>query len=675
MALASVADATPVGAARLSDAAFRTLFEQHPDALLLVDPFADAFLAANRRAGELLRWPPDQLIAMRPSRLHAGERGALVVFTQEVLETGEAWARGLGCQGGDGTRILVEYRARRLDLQGRACVLIAARDLATQRQREARSDADDYVRSGLSEWRRVERLFASIETENRLILRAAGEGIYGVDAAGITTFVNPAAEQMLGWRADELVGRGMHQTVHHSHADGGRYPDAHCPIYAAFREGAVQRRDDEVFWRKDGTCFPVEYTSTPILDRGNLVGAVVVFRDISDRREAEQRLQSALAELSALKRRLELENDYLQEEFREASNYHQIVGDSRAVREVLYKVELVAPTDAPVLITGESGTGKELIARAIHTASQRGDRPLIRVNCAAVPKDLFESEFFGHARGAFTGAVAERVGRFELADGGTLFLDEVGEIPLELQSKLLRVLQEGEFERVGEGRTRRVDLRIVAATNRRLEEEAEAGRFRADLFYRLNVFPIESVPLRQRPEDIPLLAAHFLTKAARRFGRQGLRLSRADVAAMQDYGWPGNVRELENLIERAVIVSTGERLIIDLPGRRPERTPFAPALSPGAEGETPPEMVIDTGTEHAWDPSGTGADGLDRGGLGPQVPRNEQERVALERRMIEQALAASGGKVFGPGGAAERLGLKPTTLASRIKRHGIQVRL
>ncbi len=665
MALASVADATPVGAARLSDAAFRTLFEQHPDALLLVDPFADAFLAVNTRAGELLRWSPDQLIAMRPSRLHAGERGALVVFTQEVLETGEAWARGLGCQGGDGTRILVEYRARRLDLQGRACVLIAARDLATQRQREARSDADDYVRSGLSEWRRVERLFASIETENRLILRAAGEGIYGVDAAGITTFVNPAAEQMLGWRADELVGRGMHQTVHHSHADGGRYPDAHCPIYAAFREGAVQRRDDEVFWRKDGTCFPVEYTSTPILDRGNLVGAVVVFRDISDRREAEQRLQSALAELSALKRRLELENDYLQEEFREASNYHQIVGDSRAVREVLYKVELVAPTDAPVLITGESGTGKELIARAIHTASQRGDRPLIRVNCAAVPKDLFESEFFGHARGAFTGAVAERVGRFELADGGTLFLDEVGEIPLELQSKLLRVLQEGEFERVGEGRTRRVDLRIVAATNRRLEQEAEAGRFRADLFYRLNVFPIESVPLRQRPEDIPLLAAHFLSKAARRFGRQGLRLSRADVAAMQDYGWPGNVRELENLIERAVIVSTGERLIIDLPGRRPERTLFAPASSPGAEGETPPEMVIDTGT---------GAEGVDRGGLGPQVPRNEQERVALERRMIEQALAASGGKVFGPGGAAERLGLKPTTLASRIKRHGIQAR-
>jgi len=651
--LVKVADAS----GSLPDATFCVLFQQHPDALLLLDPFADAFLAANARACELLRWPPDRLMAMCPSALHAGELGALVVFTQEVLETGEAWARGLGCQGGDGARILVEYRARRLDLNGHACLLISVRDLVTQRRREARSDADDYVRSGLSEWRRVEQLFASIETENRLILRAAGEGIYGVDAAGITTFVNPAAEQMLGWRADDLVGRGMHQTVHHSHADGSCYADDDCPIYAAFREGAVQRRDDEVFWRKDGCCFPVEYTSTPIVDRGNLVGAVVVFRDISDRREAEQRLQSALEELSTLKRRLELENDYLQEEFREASNYHQIVGDSRAVREVLYKVELVAPTDAPVLITGESGTGKELIARAIHTASRRGERPLIRVNCAAVPKDLFESEFFGHVKGAFTGAVAERVGRFELADGGTLFLDEIGEIPLELQSKLLRVLQEGEFERVGEGRTRRVDLRIVAATNRRLNEEAEAGCFRADLFYRLNVFPIESVPLRQRPEDIPLLAAHFLTKAARRFGRQGLRLSRADVAAMQDYAWPGNVRELENLIERAVIVSTGERLIIDLPGRRPERSLFAQAeLQPRPQAEPAGGAALATNdTEGA-----------------ALLPGNEEERIALERRMIEQALAASAGKVFGPGGAAERLGLKPTTLASRIKRYGLQ---
>ncbi len=644
------------GTALLQEADLRALFEHQPDALLLWDPRTDELLAANARACQLLKMPAAALRSTRPSMLHRGERGALVAFTQEVLETGEAWTRGLGVQCGHGARLPVEYRAQRLSIGGRECVLAVVRDLASQKRRETRSEADDYVRSGFSEWRRVEQLFASIETENRLILRAAGEGIYGVDANGLTTFINPAAEQMLGWRAEELVGCEMHRTVHHSHADGSAYSDAHCPIYAAFREGAVQRRDNEVFWRKDGTCFSVEYTSTPILDRGNLVGAVVVFRDISDRREAEQRLQTALAELSALKRRLELENDYLQEEFREASNYHQIVGDSRAVREVLRKVELVAPTDAPVLITGESGTGKELIARAIHTASQRGDRPLIRVNCAAVPKDLFESEFFGHVRGAFTGAVAERVGRFELADGGTLFLDEVGEIPLELQSKLLRVLQEGEFERVGDERTRRVDIRIVAATNRRLDAEASAGRFRADLFYRLNVFPIESVPLRERPEDIPLLATHFLSKAARRFGREGLRLSRADVEAMQRYRWPGNVRELENLIERAVIVSTGERLMIDLPtgliGQPLAKTGSGPDDLDGATG---------SGGNHLPTEAGVAA-----------PPSNEQERLFLERRMIEQALAASGGKVFGAGGAAQRLGLKPTTLASRIKRYGIR---
>lgn len=618
------------------------------------EPYTDAMVLVNARVCQLLKMPRAQLLALRPTLLHPGERGALVAFTQEVIETGEGWTRGLGCRCGDGSSLPVEYRARRLQLCRRECMLVAVQDLATLRKREAESDADSYVRSGLSEWRRVEQLFASIESENRLILRAAGEGIYGIDAAGMTTFLNPAAEQMLGWRAEELVGRSMHRSVHHSHPNGSDYADDACPIYAAFREGQVQRRDNEVFWRKDGTCFPVEYTSTPIVDRGNLVGAVVVFRDISDRREAEQRLKSALEELSELKRRLELENSYLQQEFREASNYHQIVGDSRAVREVLRKVELVAPTDAPVLITGESGTGKELIARAIHAASGRGERPLIRVNCAAVPKDLFESEFFGHVKGAFTGAISERLGRFELADGGTLFLDEVGEIPLELQGKLLRVLQEGEFERLGDQHTRRIDVRLVAATNRRLGDEAHAGRFRADLFYRLNVFPIESVPLRERPEDIPLLASHFLTKVAERFGRDGLRLSRADVEAMQRYHWPGNVRELENLIERAVIVSTGERLIIDLPGER------RVASGTAEQGQAVATATADRPLAATGDPFA--------------APRNEQELLCLERQMIETALAASGGKVSGPGGAAERLGLKPTTLASRIKRHGVQKR-
>jgi transcriptional regulator with GAF, ATPase, and Fis domain len=347
-----------------------------------------------------------------------------------------------------------------------------------------------------------------------------------------------------------------------------------------------------------------------------------------------------MAELEQLKHRLELENDYLQQELKEETNYREIVGRSQAVRNIVRKIELVAPTEAPVLITGESGTGKELIARAIHGAGRRSNRPLIRVNCAAVPADLFESEFFGHVRGAFTGAVADRVGRFELANQGTLFLDEIGEIPLELQGKLLRVLQEGQFERVGDNRTRSIDVRVVAATNRRLDEEVASGRFREDLFYRLNVFPIESVPLRKRVEDIPLLAAHFLAKLSRRHGRDGLQLSRADVARLQSYHWPGNVRELENLIERALIVSTGNKLLIDVPSG-----PASSAAVPTNSRETAPDNAA--------------------------PPKTESERRAQERAMIIAALEASGGKVFGASGAAERLGLKPTTLASRIKRLGI----
>ena len=255
--------------------------------------------------------------------------------------------------------------------------------------------------------------------------------------------------------------------------------------------------DHEVFWRSDGTSFPVAYTSTPIRDRGRLLGAVIVFRDISQRREDEARLKSALAEVDSLRERLELENAYLKEEIRAERHHQGIIGHSPAIAATLRQVDLVAGTDATVLITGESGTGKELIARAIHEASRRSDRPMIRVNCAAIPHALFESEFFGHAKGSFTGALRDRVGRFELADGGTLFLDEVGEIPLELQGKLLRVLQERSFERIGEARTRAVDVRVVAATNRDLRAEVRAGRFREDLYFRLNVFPIEARPLRE----------------------------------------------------------------------------------------------------------------------------------------------------------------------------------
>jgi transcriptional regulator with GAF, ATPase, and Fis domain len=294
----------------------------------------------------------------------------------------------------------------------------------------------------------------------------------------------------------------------------------------------------------------------------------------------------------------------------------------------------VAPTDASVLLLGESGTGKELVAREVHRRSKRAGRPLVKVNCAAVPRELYESEFFGHARGAFTGALRDRAGRFELADGGTLFLDEVGEIPLELQAKLLRVIQEGELERVGEERTREVDVRLIAATNRDLRSEAEAGRFRQDLYYRLSVFPIELPPLRKRAEDIPLLAEHFLALGARKLGRPKPRLTLANAQQLRRYSWPGNVRELQHVIERALITADGPRLSIDLPA--------GPVGPPGGATAPASDRVL-----------------------------TDAEMRRLEADNLRAALRLSRGKVSGPGGAAERLGIKPTTLASRIKSLGL----
>ncbi len=342
----------------------------------------------------------------------------------------------------------------------------------------------------------------------------------------------------------------------------------------------------------------------------------------------------AFEEIELLNRRLQLENEYLREEISQSQAFGDIVGSSPALKKVLEQIDLVASTNANVLILGESGTGKELVARAIHERSQRRDRPLVKVNCASIPKELFESEFFGHAKGAFTGALRDRIGRFQLADGGTIFLDEVGEIPLDLQSKLLRVLQEREFERVGEETSRRVDVRIIAATNRDLEAESRAGRFREDLYYRLGVFPIQVPPLRDRAADIGQLAAHFVRHFCEQLNAPSRKLTRGDVETLERYDWPGNIRELQNVIERALIRSRGGRLKFEL-GDAKERPPQKRATS-----------------RMAGDPSRV---------------LTLREIKDMERTNIERALARCNGQVYGKDGAAALLGMRPTTLWSRLR--------
>jgi len=480
---------------------------------------------------------------------------------------------------------------------------------------------------------------SKLQIAHQLILDAAGEGIYGLDSEGRITFGNAASTEILGWHVGDVHGQRAHEVHHHSHADGSSYPREECPIYAAITDGKVHRVDNEVFWHTNGSAIPVEYTSTPIMKDGKPNGAVVIFRDISKRKEIEQQREEAYEVIKGLKDQLENERDYLRDEINITVNFGEIIGESQALKRALAQIEAVARTPASVLILGESGTGKEMIARAIHAKSARVDNALVKVNCASIPKDLFESEFFGHVRGAFTGAHQDRVGRLQLADGGTLFLDEVGEIPMSQQGKLLRALQEGEFERVGDDKTIKVDVRVVAATNRNLMDEIKAGRFREDLFYRLSVFPLEVPPLRDRRDDVAPLAAHFLQITCRELGREPLRMTQSQLSLLKRQEWPGNIRELKNVIERAVISSTGDRLRLDL------------AL-PNARAEKQPQTM-----PPAEEPYGY---------------VTVAEFRALEKANLIAALQHADWKIWGPDGAAEILEMKPSTLTYQMKTFGIE---
>ncbi len=369
-----------------------------------------------------------------------------------------------------------------------------------------------------------------------------------------------------------------------------------------------------------------------------------------ERERADQRLRDAMNEVERLKNQLAAENVYLQEEIQREHNFEEMVGNSPALLGLLDKVQRVADTDATVLIHGETGTGKELIARALHNSGPRRSRPLVKVNCGAIPSNLIESELFGHVKGAFTGAIDRRIGRIELADGGTLFLDEVGELPLDTQVKLLRVLQEREFEPLGSNRTVKVDVRIIAASNRELNDEVAAGRFRSDLFFRLNVVPLSVPPLRSRSEDIPLLVTYFASKFAKKFGRRIEGVTRDAMARLVGYSWPGNVRELQNVIERAVVLAQSSMLSLD-----------DDALL--SKASVAAKSAVETATAEMAAAART-----------PQTASRVRSLLSLndaERKHIEEVLAQTGGVIEGPAGAAKILDLHPNTLRSRMKKLGV----
>jgi PAS domain S-box-containing protein len=480
-----------------------------------------------------------------------------------------------------------------------------------------------------------------LEAANQPILDSVGDGIYGLDLEGRITFANPAAVRLTGYPVEALTGNSIHELHLYARWDGTPYHFIETGIYQTLKQGVAKESDTDVFWRNAGDHFAVSWTCTPIKRAGEVQGAVLAFRDVTVRKRQEHQLRDALAEVERLRDRLQAENAYLQAEVRSEGRFDGIVGESPALKAVLDQVDQVAPTNSSVLIIGESGTGKEAIARAIHDLSARRDRPLIKVNCGAITPSLIESELFGHEKGAFTGANRQRQGHFELADGGTIFLDEIGELPLDAQVKLLRVLQKHEISRVGSENAIKVDVRVIAATNRDLVEMVEAGRFRMDLFYRLNVFPLTLPPLRERREDIPLLVAKFLADQARAQGRSFTRLSEDGMRLLLDYHWPGNIRELQNVIERAAILA------------RDKVVPIAPHLVHSGIGA--PAEAQSTRTQAA-------------AAAAPQLTSLAEN----EARYIRQVLEHTGWAVAGRGGAAEILGLPASTLRSRMKKLGIE---
>ena len=778
-------------ALRKSEERWRSVFENSAIGVALTD-LNGRFLATNPTYQKMLGYTNEEFQTVSFLDItHEDYREANFALTTELLQ-------------GEREQFQIEKRYRRKD----GSLIWVRNNVSLVPGTESMPQFMMALSEDITERKQAEEALQKSEERVRLILDSSAEGIFGCDSNGTCLFCNPAAVRLLGYDEPvELLGENMHSLEHHTRKDGTPFPIDECPIYVGFHENRGVHIDDDVFWRKDGTSFPVEYWSHPLVRDGKTVGAVITFFDITERKKAEEELrkseqrkcslldinnaiinnltqealfvsaykairrvvsfdraafllhqpetktlkllsmdsdaeseffrlekeydlrearvsawvldrqqavvrgdlikeqesagdqrlvaegiqsycvvplvamgnsigtftvwsesknrysqadaellqevanQVALAianmksyeEIAALKARLEKENVYLQEEIRTVHNFEEIVGNSPTLLELLRRVDQVAPADSSVLIYGETGTGKELIARAIHDRSARKNRPLVKVNCSAISAGLVESELFGHVKGAFTGAFERRIGRFELANGGTLFLDEVGELPVETQVKLLRVLQEREFEPVGSNRSVRVDVRIIAATNRNLRESISAGSFRSDLFYRLNVFPLEVPPLRERRSDIPQLAMFFLSRYSRNLGKKMEGISAAATERLKSYSWPGNVRELQNVIERALILSHGPILELE-----------TDLMSVASEASRNTPQKVAEAAQH----------------VSPSSALKTLEEV--ERAHISAVLQQTRGVIEGTNGAAKTLGMHPNTLRHRMEKLGIK---
>ena len=579
------------------EAVFESLFEFSPDAIVLADN-QGRITKVNAQLERIFGYPRSELLGafvevLLPERFHALHP----VHRKAYVAQPRTRPMGIGLElygrRRDGTEFPVDIMLSPVETPDGRVTLTVIRDI--------------------SERKSAERALRQSEQKLRALFEFSPDAIVVTDKEGRLTEANAQVEKLFGYSREELMGQSVEMLIPE------RFRQTHPAHRSQYHGKAGIRpmgRGLELYGRrKDGTEFPVDIMLGPIATAEGRV-AMSIVRDLSEKKEREEAL-----------RRAELERRYLEEELNTEHRFEDIIGESLGLRRVLKQVETVAATDVTVLILGETGTGKDLIARAIHELSSRRDRTLVKLNCAAIPTGLLESELFGHERGAFTGAITQKIGRLELANKGSLFLDEVGDLPVEIQPKLLRALQEKEFERLGGTRTIPVDARLIAATNRDLAKMVADKEFRSDLYYRLRVFPILVPPLRDRREDIPLLVRYFVDMHARKLNRRIETIPDEVMRALWEWDWPGNIRELENFIERAVILSKG-------PGLR----------APLSELEIP-------------------------GGITVEMNSNLEN---ADREHILRVLRQAKGAIGGPSGAAVRLGLKRTTLNSKLKKLGIK---